>query len=207
MKETHSFASLPCNTAFRDFATSLVRFDRATKIARSFQEYRITKVTYMWKPLLDTYAQGGAPLPYAYILVDKTAASGGINSQPEFEAAGCKPIRLDDKTLTRSFKPSVLQYSFDASTTTNVYSKPIISPWLSCNAHNLNATEPPDWQPSSIDHFGLEWLVVGDPKVLYQVDMVAHFEFRKPAYELDNAGAPIVDVESYSMPITPPEGV
>ena len=178
LKETHEFVTLNSLTAYRDMTISLARFPRASAVASGYQEYRITKVEYKWKPLLDTFAPGGNPVPYMYVLIDRTGANSAITSENQYVAAGCKAIRLDDKIINRSFKPAVLNYALDAVQATNLYAKPMISPWLSTNANNTLTAS--GWTPSSTDHLGLEWFVSAAASTSYKVEMVAHFQFRKP---------------------------
>lgn len=179
LKETYEFATLNSVTAYRDMTISLARFVRASAVASGYQEYRMTKVEYKWKPLTDTFAPAGTPVPYMYILIDRTGANSAITSENQFVAAGCKALRLDDKIINRSFKPAVLNYALDAVQSTNLYAKPMISPWLSTNANNTLTAS--GWSPSSTDHLGLEWFVSADPSLRYKVEMTVHFQFRKPA--------------------------
>lgn len=179
LKETYEFATLNSVTAYRDMTISLARFIRASAVASGYQEYRITKVEYKWKPLTDTFAPAGTPVPYMYVLIDRTGANSAITSENQFIAAGCKALRLDDRIINRSFKPAVLNYAQDAVQNTNLYAKPMISPWLATNANNTLTSS--GWQPSSTDHLGLEWFVSADPTLRYKVEMTAHFQFRKPA--------------------------
>jgi len=195
IKESHSFTTLDAGTAYSDFQLSLARCPRAVQIAKGFQEYRIAKVVYMFKPLLDTFAAGtGTQIPYLYTLVDKTGANVALTNQEDFERAGCRPVRLDDKTITRTFKPAVLQYAYDAAHNTNIFTKPVVSPWLSCNKNNdVSATT---WAASSIDHLGIEWLVTAGVDQKFQVDMVITYEFRKPAVLLGAVGTGAVQAPS-----------
>lgn len=214
LKEVYEFSTLSCGQAYNDVTLSLARFLRATQVAEMYQKYRITKVDYLFKPLTDTFAPAsgggsGIPVPYLYYLIDKVGANVNFSTQSQFTRAGAKPRRLDDKTIRVSYKPSVLVSVGDKIQDTNVFSRSIASPWLACNGNN-NQSE--NWQPSSIDHLGIEWLVQGDPSVKYQVTITAHFQFCKPAIDVAVAvdGAPqsvsvdklITDVD---LPPTPPE--
>lgn len=216
MKETFEFATLDVGTSYRDFTMSLARCTRASQIARGYQEYRITKLEYLFKPLLDTFAPAGAggtgiPVPYLYYLIDKVGANGSIQTQEQYDRAGAKPRRLDDKSLRIAYKPGVLSFGYDEVQGTNSYSKPLISPWLACNGKNTNTTTG-SWQASSIDHLGMEWLVSGSSDVKYQVLVTAHFQFRKPAVEITlSEGLPSI-VEAFTgkeigLPQPPPAPV
>lgn len=198
LKETYEFSTLSSTVAYRDMTLSLARFARASAVASGYQEYRITKVEYRWKPLLDTFAPGGNPVPYMYILIDRTGANSDITSENQFIAAGCKVIRLDDKIITRSYKPAVLNYAYDAIQGTNAYAKPIISPWLATNANNTSISS--GWAPSSTDHLGLEWFVSAAPNTFYKVELTAHFQFRKPSVAKTAPSDPLaVSVEAVDV--------
>lgn len=185
-KEIHAFASLGVFNAYTDYQASLARCVRATNIARGYQQYRITKVEYIFKPLLDTFSSDnagvGAGVPYLYAVVDKTAEFSAFTTADQLREAGAKPRRLDDKSIKITFKPAVLDYVYDKNNGTNTWAKPITSPWLATN--KLNDTSTPSWSPSSIDHLGLAWMVEGGVNTVtqYQLEVVQHFQFRRPAF-------------------------
>lgn len=192
MKETHTFSTLPANSAFFDYATSLARFQRASQIGHNYREFRITKVEYMFQPLIDTFTQGDftsntSQVPYLYAMVDKTGTFRDFNTAEDLQQAGCKPRRLDDKTLKVIFKPAVLSYAHDRDNNTNLWAQPRISPWLSCDKFNDTGTAT-IYQPSSIDHLGLAWIVDGQAAIKYQLKVTAYFQFRKPGLHDDVPG-------------------
>lgn len=198
-KETHEFALLDSNTAYLDYQSSLARCERATAIAKGFQEYRITKVEYHFVPLVDTYLPGQYPVPQLYTKVDKTGALGDLISVTQIVQAGAKPRRFDDKNVVVTFKPSVLQYARDASNGTNAWSAVRISPWLSTNHNNTTGTA---WTASSIDHLGIVWVVdckapTGQPNIQYTVREVIHYQFRKPnILAFTSGGTPAIQAPS-----------
>lgn len=185
-KETHFFAQLTSGTAYYDYAVSLARFARASGIAKGYREFRITKVEYIFKPLADTFAPVGpsaASIPTLLKMIDKTGSMRDFNTAEELRRAGARPVRFDDKNIVVSYKPCVLSFVRDEANSSNQFSKPVVSPWLSCDKFNDDPA-PQAWQANSIDHLGIAWLVeqsVGAP-LGYQVEMVAHFQFRKPSY-------------------------
>lgn len=185
MKETHQFAVLAANSAYFDYDLSLARYNRASQIGRNYREYRITKVEYQFMPLVDTFTQsdfssGTSQVPYLYAMIDKVGAFRDFNVAEDLEQAGCKPRRLDDKTLRVTYKPCALDYMYDKLNGTNNWARPITSPWLSCDKYN-DTGPVTTYAPSSIDHMGLAWIVDAPPGVKYQVRVTAHFQFRKPA--------------------------
>jgi len=184
MKETHQFAVLPSNSPYFDYANSLARFQRASEIGKNYREFRITKLEFQFMPTIDTFTQadyvgGVSKVPYLYAMIDKTGTFRDFNVAEDLEQAGCKPRRLDDKTLRIAFKPAVLTYAHDRDNNTNLWASPKISPWLSCDKFNDTGTMT-TYVASSIDHLGLAWIVDAPPEVKYEVRVTAHFQFRKP---------------------------
>lgn len=190
-KETYEFATLQNNMAYQDTQVSLARYLRASSIARGYQQFRITKVEYMFKPLVDTFSSDnpslGAGIPYLFAVVDKTGTFSAFQNSQQLREAGAKPRRFDDKTLRVSYKPAVLDYVYDKNNSSNSWAKPITSPWLSTNKNNDGSTTI--WNPSSIDHLGIAWMVEGGLNTVssYQLEVTAHFEFRKPLYLVDSS--------------------
>lgn len=190
MKETHTFSTLDANTAYRDYQCSLARFGRASILGKAYREFRITKVEYIFKANVDTYQGGGNSIvPNLFTCIDKTGSMGNVLTAEQFRRVGARPRRFDDKNISVSYRPAVLQYAYDLSNGTNSWAAPKISPWLSCDKFNDQGTTP--WAASSIDHLGLVWILDqpgGIETVQYHVEMIAHFQFRKPvaeAYELE----------------------
>lgn len=179
--ETHEFATLNANIAYFDYASSLARCERASAIARGYQEYRITRIEYHFVPQTDTFLPGQQSVPQLYYRVDKTGALQDFTSISQLVQTGCKPVRLDDKNIKVSFKPAALLYAKDLANGTNAWSEPKISPWLTTNRNNLTSVS---WAASSIDHLGLAWMVeqanTANAPTQYTLRQVFHFEFRKP---------------------------
>lgn len=185
MKETHTFSTLDANTAYRDYQCSLARFGRASILGKAYREFRITKVEYIFKANVDTYQGGGnSVVPNLFYVIDKTGSMGGVLTTEQFRRVGARPRRFDDNNISVSFKPAVLQYAYDLNNNTNAWAMPKVSPWLSCDKFN-DTVQP--WQASSIDHLGLVWILDqpgGIETVQYHVEMIAHFQFRKPVAEI-----------------------
>lgn len=184
LKETHEFAQLTTGLPYYDYNTNLARYVRATQVAQAFREYRITKVEYRFKPAVDTFAPGGTTLPYLYAMVDRTGSMRDFNTVGEIASAGAKARRLDDKTLVVSFKPATLAYQRDETGGSNLWAKPMVSPWLSCDKLNDETAGPLGWAPSNIDHLGLAWIVdvASGSAIGYTLEQTVHFEFRKPSW-------------------------
>lgn len=186
IKETHTFSTLDANTAYRDYQCSLARFGRASILGKAYREFRITKVQYIFKANVDTYQGGGnSVVPNLFTCIDKTGSMANVVAIEQFRRVGAKPRRFDDKNITVSFRPAVLQYAYDLANNTNAWAMPKVSPWLSCDKFNDDTGAA--WQASSIDHLGLVWMVDqpgGIETVQYHVEMIAHFQFRKPVAEV-----------------------
>lgn len=167
------------NTAYRLAPISLdTSSQRVLDIAKGYQQYRLKKITAIFKPKFDTFAAGGASsVPEFHYVIDKlNAFPVGTNLQ-SMRDAGAKPIRFDDKNITISWRPSVLTETFGQANPGSQYK---LSPWLSVNA-NSGTVNP--FAYSSIDHFGLVWQVnvLASPGYVdLQLEVTVDWEFRKP---------------------------
>jgi len=191
--EVREVASLtevdPLNVAFTanqnysQYNLSLASCTRAQDVAKGYQYYRIKRVTYVVKPLMDTFLQntGGtdATVPYLYYMIDRVAQFKNGFSLDQLKAMGAKPRRLDDKTLTFSFTPSVLTETYDNTANANIAVQYKLMPWLPTK----DTGQVGIWNPSTTDHLGVVWTLeqaLGNP-IGYQVERRIQFEFKKPA--------------------------
>lgn len=158
-------------------------FDRAQAVAKNFQEYRIKYVKLIFRPSADTWPVGSGPVPQLYFQMNKyaTIPTGiGLNQLLDM---GCRPIRFDDKNITRSYKPVVLLGANDTSAPQilSVVAAVKVSPWLSTN---FNAGTPTSWSPSNVEHQGCVFYVTKPspttPTIAYNVDVEIVFQFRRP---------------------------
>lgn len=200
VKQAISFraGALTANKLYGMYNWSLTNCDRAVQVAAAYQFYRITKVEVKVKPSFDTFTQAGATsVPYLYYLIDK--AGNFVNStQLSFNSirdAGAKPVRFDDKTKTIVIKPAVLTSVNDGQATSNPFAQYKVSPWLTTNANNLITSGV--WAPNSTDHYGMVLGVeqdnVGTGTLLaYDVDMVIHFQFKKPRIFATSSSVPLI---------------
>lgn len=181
VSETFMFDDMGMNIIYADYGCSLFQHERARTVAQAYQEFRIKLVEYRFKPLSDTYvpAIGNAPMPYLYYLVDKLRSNNGLQTVDAFTQAGAKAIRFDDKTITVKYKPAVLLDSWDAQSLQAVPRQYRVSPWLTTNDFN---TVGAGFNPSSVDHNGLRWVITGDAQFTYKCERVVHIEFRKPLW-------------------------
>lgn len=198
VSETFSFNPTQFNTIYADYSASLFQHERARAVAQGYQEFRIKLIEYKFKPAADTYLSGGAQqVPYLYYLIDRARSNNGLVDAASFRAAGAKPIRFDDKTISVKFRPAVLYDAYDAGTLTSLPRSYKLSPWI---ATNDNSTVGLGFVPSQVDHNGIRWYVesnVSDPT--YLVERIVHMEFRKPLWVLPPSVAsatPVVDIST-----------
>lgn len=167
--------SLACQAGVvYDFTFQLLDTLRCNAIADSYQYYRITSVEMRFKPNYDTFqAQNTNLLPNLYFQYDKSGSLGNLTA-PGFENIGTKAIRLDDKTIVRKWKPSVLTDQVTAASGGATQFK--VSPWV------------PVWvgaqKNDSVVHRGAIFYIskMSPGDVLgYDVDVVVNVQYRKPA--------------------------
>lgn len=163
---------------------SLSSFSRAINIASSYQYYRIKLIEMKFIPTADTYIAGTTPgeVPNLYYVIDKTDAIPQVGATVNtLQQAGARPIRFDDKTITVRFKPAVLYNGYDEVGGNSNFALSRVSPWLSTNDSNTSNTA--SWVANSSDHHGIMYTVTGGTAGQnYRVEMVAHFEFKKPLF-------------------------
>lgn len=162
---------------------SMAGYDRAVSVAQNYQFYRITKATFRFIPVSDTYIAGNpGELPNLYYVIDKTDSIPNTGTTvATLQSAGAKPIRFDDKTITISFKPAVVWKALDENGAASNFGMSKVSPWLATN--DANTSDLTSWVPSSVDHHGLVYCVTGGVAgANYRVEMTLNFEFKKPLY-------------------------
>lgn len=176
---------LNCNSPYTDYDMSLSVLPRASDVAKGYQYYRIKRITYVFRPLSDTFnAQGLAPggsvatVPYLYQMVDRTRLFQWGFTASSLKIAGAKARRLDDKVITFSYTPSVLTQTFDnvPSQTAAQYK---LCPWLPVRDTNQIGV----FAPSTIDHSGMVWIVSQDGTTTpsgYAIERRVQVEFKKP---------------------------
>lgn len=170
------------NTMYTATNVQLADYPRAAHVSQAYQHYRIKKITLRLKPTVDTFAQGGPSKNYLYYMIDK-AGSIPTNATLELlKQMGAKAHVFDERQKEISWRPSVL-----ADTSTNpgaLASSPnkyMISPWLSTNA---NVVSPAVFQPSTVDHLGVYWMIQQQfaGGYGYVAEIEVQFEFKKPVW-------------------------
>lgn len=132
---------------------------RAALTAEAFGMYRIAQVEYKITPKFDTYSAALVPggdspteVPKLFWKINRYGDDiVGFNMQ-NMQSLGCKPIRLDDNTVTIKYKPNILlSNTGDAAQGLGGGSGNIkMTPWL-------NTNRDPDalnWTPSTTEHVG-----------------------------------------------------
>lgn len=173
--------SLACTAGtVYDFNFNLNDLDVCKQLADAYQYYRVTSIELRFKPNTDTFISNGSGgsstgfIPYLNFQYDKTGGLAGNIDADNFEQMGTKAYRLDDKTLTRRWKPSVVT-DIDAVGTTQFK----VSPWLPTHENIANTL-------NVVNHYGATFYIsktnANDTQV-YDVDVVVNVQFRKPYIE------------------------
>jgi len=181
---TGSFASraetysLPCTAGIvydlNDIRIN-AQFAVAPQLANLYQYYRITSVQWRLKPNFDTFVApgvlaGNPQLPYLYFLYDKSGSLGLLNAT-QFEECGAKPIRVDDRTVTRRWRPCVR--IGDPNQSVPMFKT---SPWMPTHTTDGTTINAPD-------HMGAVWYVSkmnNTDAQSYDIDITVTFQFKKP---------------------------
>jgi len=151
------------------------QFTVAPQLANLYQYYRITSVQWRLKPNFDTYVapglvSGNPQLPYLYFLYDKSGSLGLLNAT-QFEECGAKPIRVDDKTVVRRWRPCVR--IGDVNQAVPMFKT---SPWMPTHSTDGTTINAPD-------HMGAVWYVSkmnNTDAQTYDIDVTVTFQFKKP---------------------------
>lgn len=187
--DTLALSSIMPNTPYSLVNIALTNSIRAKTIAQGYQFYRIARVDVQWKPQFDTFTAGGtSSAPNLYYMVDKANTFPFNATVDTLKQAGAKPVRLDERIITRSFKPAVHVGSDD----NNGGAVPVletaalikVSPWITTNANAGQGTTL--WAPNSVDHRGLIFVVeqqaTAPAASVCTVELTVHYEFKKPLW-------------------------
>lgn len=206
------------NNVYQLYNIALTNSSRAKSIAQGYQFYRISKVEVKWKPLVDTFTSSstsagspGLSVPNLYYMIDKANTFPSNTVLDTLKQAGAKPVRLDDKIITRSFKPAIHLASDDGATgpasTVETAGMMKVSPWIttSSNAGGIGAV----WTPNSVDHRGLvfciEQLAANNSNSVATVEVVVHYQFKKPLWTTGAQQQTVFRVDLDTLEIQPPE--
>lgn len=170
------------NTLYNLMNTQLIDYPRAVQVAQAYQHYRIKKIAVTFKPTYDTFANGNQSKMNLYYMIDK---SGSIPTNITLEGLkqmGARPRQLDEKNMTVTWSPSVLESSMYTGGVgvASSPSKYLISPWLTTAANPVAAGA---FVASGIDHLGLYWYceqLVSETATQFQIEVEVQFQFKKP---------------------------
>lgn len=191
------------NTMFAYNTFNLADYDRAVAIARNYQRYRITGIKLTFKPEYDTFAAGGTVAkPNLYYMIDKSGSIPDNVTLEGLKQAGAKPHAFDEKPISVSWKPSVLnEVQIAGGIAQGAGYK--ISPLLSTDATpgNLGA-----WNPSRVNHLGIKWYMeCANTALGVNLEAEIQFEFYK-AVMPSLAAVPAKGLE-YAVLDQSPDGV
>jgi len=184
--ETRTFTPGSINTIYSNMNTQIADFPRATNIAASYQEYRITNIKMRFKSPWDTYsgATGGYQKPYFYYMLDKVGSVPSTITLEGLKGMGAKPRAFDEKACLVSWAPTVLStVGVNLGTGLTNLNKPVRTPWLTTSQN----PDWPTWTINNVDHLGVYWGVFAAlagpaPPVAfsYDIEIEVQFQFRKP---------------------------
>lgn len=178
MTEIFASQTLQTNANYSSYNISLAQCPRAQNLGKAYQYFRIKSVTYVLKPLMDTFTSGGVTVPHLYYLIDRTRQFQNGFTLDQLKAAGAKPHRLDEKIIEFHYKPSVLTDTFDNTAGAQTFVQYKLSPWLPCK----DIAQVGVWNPSTIDHTGIVWRVEQtNGPIGFNFERRVELEFKKPA--------------------------
>lgn len=174
-----------CNQMYEKRDFNIAVNPRAAAVANAYQHYRIKKVTLIFRPTVDTFVGGGAlggyTAPNLYFMIDKSGSLPSNITLGALKSMGCKPIRLDEKTIKISWRPSVLTLTSDGTAVLSANNTQYkISPWLSTNKNALAAGS---FVCSDLNHLGIFWYAetpTGPSTLTFNVEAMLDIEFKKP---------------------------
>lgn len=195
LSETIDYGNENVGTVYNNNDIQLAGFPRASAVAQGYQYFRITRLTFKYKPLLDTFAStGNTQVPYLYWVINKNGTEYPVLTTPWFLANGAKPIRFDDKTVTISYAPAVSYSMLEANTpsATQEPNQAKILQWLN-TTKDAFLNQP--FAASQVSHAG-HYLMVTSPgstvPMSYEVTLTAEFQFKKPNAPLPSSGISVV---------------
>lgn len=163
-------ADFACNQMYTSRGIlKLTGYTRAEEVAKAYQFYRIKNVKITYKFPFDTFMPANVARPNFYYMLDKAEAIPLTATLESLKNMGAKPRRCDEKPISISWAPSVLnQAESVAGSQPAQYN---ISPWLS--------TAHPDVLHQGVVFYA-EQVLFGGVAQIYHVEIELQFEFKKP---------------------------
>lgn len=186
---------------------------RAATVSQGYQYYRIKSVTLKWIPYFDTFQPGtsaGYGVPQLYYMIDKAGSIPSNADLNTLKKMGAKPIRFDDKNVTRSFKPAIMLDSSDNGTgpapAVAYAGMPKTSPWLPTNANAGNQTT---FAVNSVDHRGVSFFIQAqsfNTNQIGELEITINYQFKKPLWVAPTSTEEgvVIDVDALGKDPAPP---
>lgn len=179
---------------------------RASQLAQLFGEYRIKKIQYNFRPWFDTFSSALAPVgnnavavPTLYWRLNRYGDTPAAFNGDYMRAMGAKPLRLDDKILSFSYAPNIIQNQQNVAGSTTATIK--VSPWLSTD----DLVQDNNFTLSTAEHFGHSLFIdgaaagTGQGAVCY-MDVKVTYEFRNPRL-IRSTSTPALDLSGNPIPV------
>jgi len=200
--ETVPTTQVNLNTGYLQFKAGITGV-RAPVIAQTFGLYRIAKIMFTYRPLCDTYASGIAgvgnfavQVPTLYWKMNRYGDIPAVIDGNYMRALGAKPMRLDDKNVSFSYVPNVLQ---SQQNTAGAATASIVKgPWLSTD----DLVNDQNFTLSTALHYGHSLFVeaagAGNAQgPVANLDIKVVYEFKQPRViratgAIDPNAAPVV---------------
>jgi len=159
---------------------------RASQLAQLFGEYRIKKITYTFRPWFDTFnamdasiGNSAISVPTLYWRLNRYGDTPAAFNGNYMRAMGAKPVRLDDKIVSFSYAPNVIQTQQNVVGASTATIK--VSPWLSTD----DLVNDNNFTLSTAEHFGntlfIEAAGAGTAQgQVANLDVKVVYEFRNP---------------------------
>lgn len=168
------------NQMFAYNSFNLADYDRAAAIAKNYQRYRMTGIKLTFKPEYDTFAVNpvgpNIAKPNLYYMIDKSGSIPDNVTLEGLKQAGAKPHAFDEKPISVSWRPSVLN-EVQTQGLIAAGSGYKISPLLATDATPGN---PGAWVASRVNHLGIKWYMECTGTSLgVNVEAEVQFEFYK----------------------------
>lgn len=209
VRENYSVAVNDGVANFFTVALSNTTFNRAQAVAAAYQSYRIKYVKLTFRPSADTFPVGAGPIPQMYFQMNKYASIPTNATVQTLLDMGARPIRFDDKNITRAWKPTVLMGADQTAPSSQLEASVVkTTPWLSTNQLAQNPTS--GWSPSNVEHLGCVFFVTKPspttPTIAYNVDVEVVFQYRRPLAQVpDSVQTQNVFIKGEELiPVQPP---